>query len=37
MLDEDTIRNYQDLYLKGGIPELLKNHHQGEYCRMSDE
>ena len=37
MLDEYTIRNYQDLYLKGGIPELLKNHHQGGHCRMSDE
>jgi len=37
MLDEDTVRRYQNLYLKGGIPELLKNHHQGGHCRMSDE
>ncbi len=36
MIDEETLRNYQDRYKKGGIPELLKNNHQGSQCRLSE-
>lgn len=37
MIDEETLRNYQERYKTGGIPELLKNRHQGSACRLSED
>lgn len=36
MIDEDTLINYRDRYIRGGIPELLKKNHKGSECRLSD-
>lgn len=36
MLDEETLRNYKKHYLTGGIAELLKTHHKGSQCMLSD-
>jgi len=36
MVDEETLRNDQNAYKKGGIKELLKNKHKGSLCRLND-
>lgn len=36
MLDEETLRNYKKHYLSGGVAELLKSHHKGSQCMLSD-
>ncbi len=35
MIDEDTIRTYQNAYQAGGLTELLKTSHKGGHCRLS--
>lgn len=36
MIDEETLRNYRDRYLEGGIPGLLKTEFKGSECRLSE-
>src|SRR3990167_2747678 len=36
MIDEETLRNYQNHYEEGGVKGLLKSNHKGSMCKLSD-
>ena len=36
MVDEETLRNYKNLYKSGGVKKLLKRNHRGSDCRLNE-
>ena len=37
LVDENTIRNYKERFLSGGISKLCRDAHSGRECSLSDE
>jgi len=37
LLDENTIRNYKERYLSGGLEQLCNNAYQGRTCSLNKE